>query len=70
MGLGEGEAGVERHHITEPLSDLTYYMYLARRIPVGVLKKAVRKDFVPEHYISELTRLYEWTPDECIPEVS
>lgn len=34
------------HHITEPLSDLTYYHYMARRTPIPVLKKYVRSKYV------------------------
>lgn len=56
------------HHIPESLSELTYNIYLARITPLHILKRVVRSDFVPEHYPSTLTRMFEWTPDECIPE--
>ena len=56
------------HNITENLSDITYYMYLSRRTPISTLKKVVRQDFVPKHYPGELPRLYEFNPDECIPD--
>lgn len=56
------------HHIPESLSELTYYIYLARRTPLQVLRRVVRDVFVPEHYPSSMSRMYEWTPDECIPE--
>jgi hypothetical protein len=56
------------HHIPESLSELTYYIYLARRTPMQVLRRVVRDVFVPEHYPQSMHRIYEWTPDECIPE--
>jgi hypothetical protein len=56
------------HHIPESLSELTYYIYLARRTPMQVLRRVVRDVFVPEHYPQSMNRIYEWTPDECIPE--
>jgi hypothetical protein len=56
------------HHIPESLSELTYYIYLARRTPLQVLRRVVRDVFVPEHYPSSIARMYDWTPDECIPE--
>lgn len=33
-----------------------------------VLKRVVRDVFVPEHYPQSISRIYDWTPDECIPE--
>lgn len=56
------------HHIPESLSELTFHIYLARTTPMHVLKRVVRADFVPGHYPATLSRMYEWTPDECIPE--
>lgn len=56
------------HHIPESLSELTYNIYLARITPLHILQRVVRADFVPEHYPATLARMYEWTPDECIPE--
>eukprot|EP00899_Mesostigma_viride_P010715 jgi/Mesvir1/19645/Mv09928-RA.1 len=57
------------HHITdEPMSELTLCMYKARRLPVSVLTRVVRAVFQPKEYPASITRLYHWTPDECIPE--
>lgn len=33
-----------------------------------VLRRVVRDVFVPEHYPHSVARMYDWTPDECIPE--
>ena len=56
------------HHLPESLSELTYCIYMARRIPLTVLRKIVRSEFVPEHYPHSMSRMYSWSPDECIPE--
>ena len=55
------------HHLPESLSELTYCIYMARRIPLYVLKKIVRSEFVPEHYPHSMSRMYSWSPDECVP---
>jgi hypothetical protein len=56
------------YHITEPLSELTFYHYLARRSPISLLRKHVRANYEPNEYPSAMFRVYSWTPDECIPE--
>lgn len=56
------------HHVPESLSELTYYIYLARRTPIQVLRRVVRDVFVPKHYPHSMSRFYDWSPDECIPE--
>eukprot|EP01028_Stygiella_incarcerata_P001962 TRINITY_DN1366_c0_g1_i5.p1 TRINITY_DN1366_c0_g1~~TRINITY_DN1366_c0_g1_i5.p1 ORF type:complete len:1439 (+),score=325.11 TRINITY_DN1366_c0_g1_i5:273-4589(+) len=61
-------AGVTPHHITEPLSEVTYFIYLARRKPIEVLQKFVRSTFVAKEYPKTISRMYTWSPDECIPE--
>jgi WD repeat-containing protein 81 len=54
--------------VTEPLSDLSLSIYLARRLPKRHLLAAVRAQWQPNEYPASLERLYHWTPDECIPE--
>lgn len=74
--LSKGDAQLETtykhsdppHHVPESISELTYYIYMARRTPMQVLRRVVRDVFVPEHYPHSVGRMYDWTPDECIPE--
>ncbi|KAM0042092.1 putative protein kinase CMGC-MAPK family transcription factor WD40-like family [Helianthus debilis subsp. tardiflorus] len=57
------------HHISdECLSELAVCSYKARRLPLSVLRSAVRSVYEPNEYPSTMHRLYQWTPDECIPE--
>ncbi|KAF2312691.1 hypothetical protein GH714_039650 [Hevea brasiliensis] len=55
------------HHVSdECLSELAVCSYKARRLPLSVLRLAVRSVYEPNEYPSNMLRLYEWTPDECI----
>ncbi|KAJ5077279.1 hypothetical protein M0811_00599 [Anaeramoeba ignava] len=57
-----------KYHISEGLSEVSYFVYLARITPLPILRKFVRSNYNPKEYPISIERLYSWTSDEAIPE--
>ncbi|GMS88407.1 hypothetical protein PENTCL1PPCAC_10582, partial [Pristionchus entomophagus] len=57
------------HHVPEQLSDIGYMVLRARVESRERLCVHVRSKWEPREYPSSVHRLYEWTPEECIPEL-
>ncbi|KAJ0034875.1 hypothetical protein Pint_24248 [Pistacia integerrima] len=52
----------------ECLLELAVCSYKARRVPLSVLCTYVLSVYEPNEHPSTMQRLYQWTPNECIPE--
>eukprot|EP00775_Hariotina_reticulata_P009746 gene9746-9904_t len=68
--MADGSAPVcAAHHISnEPMSELSYAVYMARRLPVSLLVRVVRRRFRPQEFPASLGTLYASSPDEALPQ--
>jgi len=57
------------HHVSDDcLSELAVCVYKSRVLPLSVLRRTVRMNFVADEYPRTIARVFEWSPDECVPE--
>jgi hypothetical protein len=56
------------YHLVEFLAEITYFVYKSRITDKNTLCSNVRSVWVPNEYPQSMSRLYAWTPEECIPE--
>ncbi|KAJ4460302.1 putative WD repeat-containing protein 81 [Paratrimastix pyriformis] len=66
--VAQGARPVLPHHVSETLSEHTYFVYTARRQPIALLERHVRCPFVAQEFPASMERMYSWSPDEAIPE--
>jgi len=50
------------------MSELSYAVYMARRLPVSLLVRVVRRCFRPQEFPASLEGLYAASPDEALPQ--
>jgi hypothetical protein len=63
-----GSNSAKPYHLTEFLSEITYFVYKSRITSKETLCNHVRRKWVPNEYPKSMNRMYYWTPEECIPE--
>ncbi len=53
----------------EPLSELSFCIYMARVTPRAVLQRAVRANFQPKEYPPSVAAMMAASPDEALPQL-